>query len=436
MEPESWILFFGRIHTLMVHLPIGFLFIAFFFKLYKLYKPALQLNAAISITLLLGGIAAGTACLMGYALSLEGGYDNDLLAMHMWWGIATSALAFAAFGINGGRLIRSGSVNKGLNWLILLLLVCSVSVTGHFGGSLTHGPDYLTAYFAPNQAADTIPPPNSIDEVRVFSHLIKPILDKKCVTCHRQGKQKGKLSLETIQAMKKGGEDGAVIVPGSAADSEIIRRTHLDPDDDDFMPAEGKKPLTQHEKEILVWWIDNAHASFDTLFAEIPHDGKMDGLVSSLLGLASINSRLKLPPVDSLVLAELRVSGLMIREVVGGTNLLDVTIRSSKIEPVHLDELLKRLEKIGTNIVWLNLSGTGLRDEHLQTVGKFMNLEKLRIDKNPITDNGIGALRNLHELTSINLYSTQITDKALDALKDLKKLRHVYTFNTKVSQTL
>lgn len=437
MEVNSWIIFFGRFHPLVVHLPIGFLLMAFIFKVLTVYKPALRLEGAVQVTLLLGGISAAIASLLGYLLSLDGGYDSNLLDRHMWSGIITTMLAFMAYALIIDKIKLPDVKLERPRWAMLIVMTVGIMITGHLGGSLTHGEDYLTAYLPFNTNLDEqIPLPNSLDEVQVYSHLVKPILDKKCKTCHRRGKRKGELSFETMETFRKGGENGVVFVPGNSSESEMVRRTHLDPDDDDFMPSEGKKPLTEKEKEIIVWWIDHAQASFDTLYTKTPHDEKMDAVVSSILGLGSLDNLVKLPAIDSTLLNELMTNGFVIRELVGGTNMLDVTLPPSKAEGAELDQLLKGLEKIGDNVVWLNLSGVGLLDNHLLIVGTLTNLQKLRIDKNPITDKGILALRNLEKLTSINLYSTRVTDETLEVLKDMKNLRNVYTFNTKVTRTL
>ena len=50
-------------------------------------------------------------------------------------------------------------------------------------------------------------------------------------------------------------EGGKVIVAGNTEASELLRRISLDPQADEFMPAEGKPPLTAQQREIIRWWI-------------------------------------------------------------------------------------------------------------------------------------------------------------------------------------
>ena len=60
---------------------------------------------------------------------------------------------------------------------------------------------------------------------------------------------------DTYELLMTGGEDGPVIDPGKPDASEIIRRVSLPGDDDDFMPNDGKKPLTPSEIQLIGQWI-------------------------------------------------------------------------------------------------------------------------------------------------------------------------------------
>ena len=87
-----------------------------------------------------------------------------------------------------------------------------------------------------------------------FKRDIQPILETNCVRCHKQGKSKGGLRMETHALMLEGGEEAEAIVPGKPGESEIIRRTHLRPIDEGFMPDEGQA-LKKNELGLLTAWI-------------------------------------------------------------------------------------------------------------------------------------------------------------------------------------
>ncbi len=87
-----------------------------------------------------------------------------------------------------------------------------------------------------------------------FFKQVQPILETKCLECHRGGKAKGDLQLDTLVAAIKGGEnDGAAITPGKPDHSAILKRV-VSTDEDEVMPPKGAK-LTAAEVEALTTWI-------------------------------------------------------------------------------------------------------------------------------------------------------------------------------------
>lgn len=87
-----------------------------------------------------------------------------------------------------------------------------------------------------------------------FFKQVQPILETKCLECHRGGKAKGDLQLDTLAAAIQGGEnDGAAITPGKPDHSAILKRV-VSTDEDEVMPPKGAK-LTAAEVEALTTWI-------------------------------------------------------------------------------------------------------------------------------------------------------------------------------------
>ena len=92
---------------------------------------------------------------------------------------------------------------------------------------------------------------NSID----YARQIKPLLLHRCSSCHGGLQQKSGLRLDTVELLKKGGEGGAIIVPGDASKSrliEIVARTG----DIQMPPAGDGTPLTADEINLLKCWIN------------------------------------------------------------------------------------------------------------------------------------------------------------------------------------
>jgi len=111
----------------------------------------------------------------------------------------------------------------------------------------------LLAPLASLHAADTpAPKPNII--AADFDRDIRPLLQKHCVECHGEKKQKGELRLDAKTFAFKGGHDGAAIIAGKADASPIFQRI-TNTDEDERMPPKGD-PLPSAQVALVKAWID------------------------------------------------------------------------------------------------------------------------------------------------------------------------------------
>ena len=81
------------------------------------------------------------------------------------------------------------------------------------------------------------------------------LLELRCGTCHNDEKRNGGFSVGSYDSTLVGGDTGRAVVPGNVEASELLYRVGLAPDDEAFMPAEGKTPLTAQQVAILSWWV-------------------------------------------------------------------------------------------------------------------------------------------------------------------------------------
>ena len=91
-----------------------------------------------------------------------------------------------------------------------------------------------------------------------FSREILPIFRKNCLACHNARDTEGDLNLETPTTIAKGGESGAMVVPGKAAESPLMR--HVRQIETPFMPPRRNKvsanKLTPHQLGLIQSWIN------------------------------------------------------------------------------------------------------------------------------------------------------------------------------------
>ena len=130
--------FFGRLHPLLVHLPIGFLILALVLSSLKIERNT-TFDRILRLIWLLSFISALFSALMGWLLAQNGHYIQEALSLHQWTGIAL--VFFSALGwIFNLKVFNIKTFLKKINnGLIVIFLF----IVGHLGGTLTHGDNYL-----------------------------------------------------------------------------------------------------------------------------------------------------------------------------------------------------------------------------------------------------------------------------------------------------
>jgi uncharacterized membrane protein len=282
----DFIYFLGRFHVLALHLPIGIIVALFVLEWLARKQKYRYLQAASPF---LWGATATTALvtvLFGYMHFAEGGFVGSSAYQHRTFGTALAVLATAIAFLRASRFAVS---YQPVFFPASMLLLFLVTITGHYGGNLTHGSTYLVEY-APQPLRSLAglgprrPPVTNLADADPFADVIGPMFVERCSDCHNSDKQESGLDLMSYEMVMRGGESGRVVVPGNTELSELLRRITQDPDDEEFMPAEGKTPLTARQTEIIEWWIA-AGAPNGTTFAEIELTPEAEVLLSAELGL-------------------------------------------------------------------------------------------------------------------------------------------------------
>ena len=442
--PADITLFFGRLHPLLVHLPIGLIVLLAWLELLAFSRRFSQANANAGLILAFAAPAALATALCGWLLSRAGGYDYRLLQWHKWTGIGTAAvclLAASLYALNQKKLYR---------WC-LFASAGVLTVASHLGGSLTHGSDYLVRYAPkplrpwiawlgggrPAGAAST----QALDPAKAsaFSAVIQPIFDDKCLTCHGPEKSKAGLRLDSYAAMIKGGESGAAFVPGNAAGSLCLKRLLLPAEDENHMPPEGKPQPSADDITLLRWWID-AGTSADAKAADLKPPpavarilGARFGAPQSEANRAALPSAGSPPPAPDLTLAEKLAGELGIAISLLAPNQPWLQCNAGIAATNFGDAQLARLTKLGPNLRWLDLAGTRVTDAGMASLAVMPNLTRLHLERSGITDAALAQVALLPNLEYLNLYGTAVTDAGLEPLRKMAHLNQLYLWQTKVT---
>src|ERR1700727_4071556 len=87
-------------------------------------------------------------------------------------------------------------------------------------------------------------------------------------------------------------------------------------------------------------------------------------------------------------------------------------------------------------VTGVNLRGSWVTDTDLRRLAEYPELATLDLSLTHITDEGMAELKNLRNVTDLNLYySEYVTDQGVAAIKDWKKLKRLNLHGTKSSDT-
>lgn len=426
--PSDIILFFGRIHPLVVHLPIGFLLLAGLAEVSTRSKKFEPIKPFTQYIWVLGVIGAFFAVLFGYFLSLSGDYNEDTIFWHKWSGVALLLLSLVCYYISKKK-IKIPFYGKPV---LVTLVIVTIFYTGHLGGNLTHGSTYLMEY-APNPIRQLAGLPKKaiprkkvtvIDSADVYLDLVSPIMNDRCVSCHNTDKKKGGLELTNFSDVMRGGENGDVIIPGDANSSDLFRRITLPDTHDDFMPTEGKRPLTEDEVNLIGWWINKKAPSNGSFTALNPEKEMMDN-VNRQLGLDRnkfLREPVRAPKKE--VIDSLNNQGFILNLLMKDNYFLEANFSLSEKELAT--NSFEMLLQIKDQLIWLNLSNSNVSDKNLEKIGQLENLIKLNLSRNKISDIGLIHLEKLKNLESLNLFGTEVSNKLLIVIPKFMHLKRLY----------
>ena len=433
--------FLGSFHPVLVHLPIGILIIALFLELLSRKPKYAAVETAIPVVFFAAAFTAILACMTGYWLSASGEYDEITLNRHKWMGIITALISSLAYILKKGYVPLPFS--KNIYNVFCILLFALITITGHLGGTLTHGSGYLVknlpeplrktfGYTAQNIADVPIP---DVQEAMLYSDLVARIIQKKCIGCHGPDKQKGGLRLDSPEGITKGGKDGKVLVSGSPEESELIKRILLPVEDEDHMPPKEKNQLSENEIAVLHWWIKQG-PDFEKRVREIAQN---DTIKKTLLTFQDGNNNLAstasyipatlVDPARQTLLDSLKKAGILIQVVSPGNNYLSASFINMQ---QNVDSVMPFIAELKDQLVILRLSGKKLNDTSFKYLSELKELRRLYLDRTTVTDTGIVYINSLDKLQYLNLVGTWVSAEGLKKLPGLKSLRSVFLYQSQV----
>jgi len=431
----DFVSFLGRLHPVVLHLPIGAMFTIVVAELWLLRSARVKDQWLLFILYFFALATSVLAIATGLILREEDAYGGSILDLHEKLGIATGVvvMVLTVFAFLAARLAgkREGK-NRwfGARRFGLIVALGVITVTGHFGGEMTHGKGFLTEFgpaFLQEQEEEAVAVKIDVDTT-VFDAAIYPIIESYCVYCHDDETTKGKLRMDSPEFMLAGGSSGPLFVAGDTENSRMLQRIHLPDDHEDHMPPIEKRQPSEDEIAALVWWIENG-ASFEmklsdaqvpeTIRAMIPTSGESDEA-------PAIEGELDLEVVQNL-----RDQLLTVQRIQQGDERLWINFNA--IATSAGDDFLEQLQPIADFVVWLDLSRTQITDASMPILASMKNLEELKLNVCDITDAGLAELKGLTKLKKLNLTGTSVSEVSLPTLMQMESLERVHLFGTRWS---
>jgi hypothetical protein len=431
------------------------------------HYSGVDFKTPISFAFLVGSISAVLACIAGWILSNSGEYDTVLVQKHQWTGISTAAIGLLAYFLKQYRK------------LLAFILTLLIFITGHYGGTLTHGENYL---FNSNENANTILTDTlkgaskkitqtissgkdsiSIVKYNLYKDEVAPILKLRCYNCHAALKQKNGLRLDGEMFIKKGGKNGKIFVAGNTFKSPLYTSLVLPIDDEKHMPPKGKHQLSQNEILIIERWIKSG-ASFEDIIDTINNkevannvaaanqianknivdDSKsekvkieirettkgvvVDNNIKTAIKISSLPNPAAINPA---IIEGFKQENIILTNIAEGSNF----VMANFVNVVPFNKAsLQALKNINEQLVILKLTNLAIDDNDLKIVADLKNIKKLNLENSLITDDGMTYIKQLSQLEQLNLYGTNISDEGLIQLTSLKNLSQIYLWKTKVTK--
>lgn len=423
----------GRFHPILVHLPIGIL--AFGIILVFLSKKSTNQHLdAIRLAFLLGGFAAVLSSVSGFLQYQYEGFTWDTVKFHFILGWSTALASFWLFyEVNKLSILLNSMKLKSAGLFVLMLF------TGHLGGNITHGEEYLFEVLPPEiqgllgveieAEKGLVIPEQGWEQLAYYDQVVQPILNQNCKSCHNPKNLKGELDLTSFEALLKGGEDGSVLKSGNAEGSSLYSRLVLPKEDEDHMPPEEKRQPQKEAIELIKAWIE------------------LGGRTDSKLGDSNISPEILEPffhrvekpfypelaveAAASDAVDQIKSEGFFAEPISENSNWLMVSCINFQS---FSDQDWSKLSPIKNQIVYLDLTGTKISDSILDSISVLPNLTVLKLNQTELIGSGLGALNSNSHLKNLYLNKTNISFEKLSLLNNHPSLEKVFAYETPLSE--
>lgn len=438
----DFLIFLGRLHPVLLHLPIGLLFLAVLVDLGRLTPWGAQLPRTTGLMGLVT-LTAVLAAIHGILLFAGEDYgDSGLARRHLIGGSLFATLAATVFIVK--LWADDQKFARRLGATSLVATFTAMVFASHDGASITHGSGYLAKY-APEPiktllggtTEKEVDNETPLEERDVYEVAVQPILDLTCVKCHRPEKSNGRLRMDSYAEFAEGGKHGPAFVGNSAEESLFLQRIHLPLNDEHHMPPEDHPQPTPDQIEVLEWWVRSGAPETGMLASFNPSESVMKAIRAANDAKATQVEVAQVPTIDLESLsAEVstfnsKLTGKLTFVLAGqpvlhfdcfdGPDLVD-------------DELLHQLIPFAPYLQVIDLNGSSVTTAGVvRLLDETEDLKRLSLNNCSIDDGLVDAALACPSLRSVSLMGTGITNDGLARLVRHPAIQNLYVGDSAVT---
>ena len=419
----------GRFHPLFVHLPIGILLFGVIL-VFLPSNPKQNYLPAVRVAFLVGTFFGLLSAISGFLQYQHEGYTWERVKIHLLLGWSTVIFSGWLY-LQFRKCLYPSKSLKTQSILIVLL----ISLTGHFGGIITHGSDYLIEVLPSpiqqffgvkiNQIEAFSIQEDSWQEALFYDDVIQPILSYNCVSCHNPRNLKGELDLSSIQGLKNGGKNGAILKANHIQESALYTRLILPHEDEEHMPPAEKRQPRVEEIELIKKWIESG-ASLDQNLAQAEIK---KALIQPLFKKEEIYFYpiVSLKSIDPDRLSLLRSNGFFVEALAKDNPLLRLGCLNF---PKFSNSDWQLLSPYKAHLAYVDLSETAATELIIDSLATLPNLTILKLNHLQVTGESLQKLQSCKNLKLLYLNYTEVTATNLAGLEGHPSLEKVFVFNT------
>ena len=288
-------------------------------------------------------------------------------------------------------------------------------------------------------SASAAPAASAVERPTAYEQFVAPILRARCIGCHGEKKQKGKLALHTWEAFAKGGGNSPAFVASKPADSEMLTRLRLPLTEEDHMPPRDEPQPAPAEIALLEHWIA-AGASPVATVESLQLSPELVAAIAKIPAPRPRGAEVVFEPAEvQKQRAPLAATVAALQQKFPGA--LNYESRSSAA--LHFtaaglgrdfgDAEFSALAPLAPQLVRLDVAATAITDRSAPVLAGFTALRVLRAGFTAFGDDALDAFAPLRVLESCSLNNTAVTDRGLAALKKLPALHAIHLAGTVVS---